>query len=66
MTSADLLKEMRLKKAAERLKQPFMAVADVAFSVGFNDRKYFSKELRQQFEMSPSAFIRCPSTERLM
>ena len=54
---ADLIKEMRLKKAAELLKQPSMSVADVAFSVGFNDRKYFSKEFRKQFEMSPSEFI---------
>lgn len=54
---ADLIKEMRLKKAAELLKQRSMSVADVAFSVGFNDRKYFSKEFRKQFEMSPSEFI---------
>lgn len=53
---ADLIKEMRLKKAAELLKQPSMSVADVAFSVGFNDRKYFSKEFKKQFEMSPSEF----------
>jgi signal transduction histidine kinase/ligand-binding sensor domain-containing protein/CheY-like chemotaxis protein len=54
---ADLIKEMRLKKAAELFKQTSMSVADVAFSVGFNDRKYFSKEFRKQFEMSPSEFI---------
>jgi signal transduction histidine kinase/ligand-binding sensor domain-containing protein/DNA-binding response OmpR family regulator len=54
---ADLIKEMRLKKAAELFKQTSLSVADVAFSVGFNDRKYFSKEFRKQFEMSPSEFI---------
>jgi len=54
---ADLIKEMRLKKAAELLTKTSMSVADVAFSVGFNDRKYFSKEFKKQFEMSPSEFI---------
>ncbi|MBT1687633.1 hybrid sensor histidine kinase/response regulator transcription factor [Dawidia soli] len=60
---ADLIKEMRLKKAAELLKQPSMSVADAAFSVGFNDRKYFSKEFRKQFEMSPSEFIDAHQTK---
>jgi signal transduction histidine kinase/ligand-binding sensor domain-containing protein/DNA-binding response OmpR family regulator len=54
---ADLIKEMRLKKAAELFRQTSLSVADVAFSVGFNDRKYFSREFRKQFEMSPSEFI---------
>ncbi|HTF18547.1 MAG TPA: two-component regulator propeller domain-containing protein [Chryseolinea sp.] len=54
---ADLIKEMRLKKAAKLFKQTAMSVADVACSVGFNDRKYFSKEFRKQYEMSPSKFI---------
>lgn len=54
---ADLIKEMRLKKAAQLFKQSTMTVADVAFAVGFNDRKYFSKEFRKQFELSPSKFI---------
>ncbi len=34
-----------------------MTVADVAFAVGFNDRKYFSREFRKQYELSPSKFI---------
>lgn len=54
---ADLIKEMRLKKAAKLFKQTTMSVADVAYSVGFNDRKYFSKEFRKQYELSPSKFI---------
>jgi AraC-like DNA-binding protein len=54
---ADLIKEMRLKKAAKLFKQTTLSVADVACSVGFNDRKYFSKEFRKQYEMSPSKFI---------
>jgi ligand-binding sensor domain-containing protein/signal transduction histidine kinase/AraC-like DNA-binding protein len=54
---ADLIKEMRLKKAAELFRQTSMSIADVAFAVGFNDRKYFSKEFKKQFNLSPSEFI---------
>ncbi len=54
---ADLIKEMRLKKAAELLKNNSVSIADVAFSVGFNDRKYFSKEFRKRFKISPSEYI---------
>lgn len=54
---ADLIKEMRLKKAARLFQQTTMSVADVACSVGFNDRKYFSKEFRRQYQVSPSKFI---------
>lgn len=54
---ADLIKEMRLKKAAQLFKQTSMSIADVAFAVGFNDRKYFSKEFKKQFNLSPSEYI---------
>jgi DNA-binding response OmpR family regulator len=54
---ADLIKEMRLKRASELLKQPAISVADAAFAVGFSDRKYFSKEFRKKFNLSPSEFI---------
>ncbi|HPH46012.1 MAG TPA: two-component regulator propeller domain-containing protein [Chryseolinea sp.] len=54
---ADLIKDMRLKKAAELFRQTSMTIADVAFAVGFNDRKYFSKEFKKQFNLSPSEFI---------
>lgn len=59
MSIADFIKSVRLKKAAELLKQSGdnISIAEVAYRVGFSDRKYFSKEFRKQFGVSPTAFI---------
>ncbi|MBC7654107.1 MAG: response regulator, partial [Oligoflexus sp.] len=54
---ADLIKQIRLKKAAELFKQNSYSVAEVAYMVGFNDRKHFSKEFKKYFELSPTEFI---------
>ncbi|MFN0257756.1 hybrid sensor histidine kinase/response regulator transcription factor [Pedobacter ureilyticus] len=57
LSVADLIKTVRLKQAAYLLEQNQMGIADIAFAVGFNDRKYFSKEFKKQYEMSPSEYI---------
>jgi len=57
LSVADLIKSIRLKKAALLLVQNQMSIAEVAFAVGFNDRKYFSKEFKKLYEMSPSDYI---------
>ncbi|MCS3799421.1 two-component regulator propeller domain-containing protein [Niastella sp. OAS944] len=59
MSIADFIKSVRLKKAAELLRQPGndISIAEVAYRVGFSDRKYFSKEFRKQFGQSPTEFI---------
>jgi DNA-binding response OmpR family regulator len=59
MSIADFIKSVRLKKAAELLKQSGddPSIAEVAYRVGFSDRKYFSKEFRKQFGLSPTEFI---------
>lgn len=57
MTTADFIKSTRLKHAAQLLSQRQLSVAEVAYSVGFNDRKYFSREFRKQFGKSPSEYV---------
>lgn len=57
LSVADLIKTVRLKQAAYLLEQNQMSIADVAFAVGFNDRKYFSKEFKKQYELSPTEYI---------
>lgn len=54
---ADLIKQMRLKKAAELFKQTTYPISEVAYMVGFSDRKHFSKEFKKQFDVSPSEYI---------
>ncbi len=57
MAITDFIKSVRLKRAAQLLKQRKLNISEVAYSVGFNDRKYFSKEFKKQFGKSPSEFI---------
>lgn len=53
----DLIRSTRLKKAEMLLKQRKMTISEVAFTVGFNDPKYFSKSFRQQYGKTPSEYI---------
>ena len=57
MTIIDFIKSLRLKRAAQLLAQQKLHIGEVAYSVGFNDRKYFSKEFKKQFGKSPSEYI---------
>ncbi|WP_158994206.1 hybrid sensor histidine kinase/response regulator transcription factor [Mucilaginibacter sp. L196] len=57
MTITDFIKSIRLKQAASMLTQNKLTVAEVAYSVGFNDRKYFSKEFKKQFGQTPSGYV---------
>jgi len=56
MSVNDFVKSLRLKKAARLLLETDLTVYEVAYSVGYNDRKYFSKEFKKQFGTLPSAF----------
>lgn len=57
LSVANFIKNVRLQKAAVLLHEGKLSISETAFSVGFNDRKYFSKEFRKQFGKSPSAFV---------
>lgn len=56
LSITDFIKSQRLKRAAQLLSENKLNIADVAYSVGFNDRKYFSKEFRKQFGVAPSDY----------
>ncbi|WP_345949746.1 two-component regulator propeller domain-containing protein [Mucilaginibacter sp. PAMB04274] len=57
MSISDFIKSVRLKQAAALLVQNKLTIAEVAYAVGFNDRKYFSKEFKKQFGKSPSDYV---------
>jgi len=52
------LRNIRLMRAAESLRDPDNRVTDVAFSSGFNDSNYFSRQFRSFFGMSPRHYRR--------
>ena len=55
---ANLIKSVRLKKAAEIFKNTSFPVSEVAYMVGFNNRKHFSKEFKKVYNASPSEYKR--------
>lgn len=56
MSVNDFIKSIRLKRAAQLLSQSSMHINEVAFNVGYNDRKYFSKEFKKHFRVTPSEY----------
>jgi signal transduction histidine kinase/ligand-binding sensor domain-containing protein/DNA-binding NarL/FixJ family response regulator len=57
LSPSDFLKSMRLKKAAFLLMDGQLSINEIASLVGFNDRKYFSKEFKKLHGKSPSEMI---------
>lgn len=58
LSITDFIKSQRLKRAAQLLSEHQLNISEVAYAVGFNDRKYFSKEFRKQFDVAPSEYAR--------
>ncbi|WP_304063518.1 hybrid sensor histidine kinase/response regulator transcription factor [Pedobacter glucosidilyticus] len=56
LSITDFIKSVRLKRAAQLLEDNQLSIAEIAYSVGFNDRKYFSKEFKKQFGKAPSDY----------
>lgn len=52
----DLIKEFRLRKAAELLAGTDMSMTEIAYKVGFRDSGYFSKCFRKKYDVSPRDF----------
>lgn len=53
----EFLRSLRLKRAAVLLSKSQMNVSEIAFQVGFNDPKYFSKHFKNEFGVLPSKYI---------
>ncbi|MBO9613378.1 MAG: helix-turn-helix domain-containing protein [Dyadobacter sp.] len=52
----DFLKSIRLKRAAQLLQSQKMTIYEVAYAVGYDDRKYFSREFKKQFGKTPTEY----------
>lgn len=55
-TPNEYIRVIRLRKAAELLKEGEKNVSEVAYAVGFDNPYYFSKCFKEQFGMPPSQY----------
>jgi YesN/AraC family two-component response regulator len=53
----EFVRSLRLKRAALLLTKSQMNISEIAFQVGFNDPKYFSKHFKNEFGVLPSKYI---------
>ncbi|MGD9928471.1 MAG: two-component regulator propeller domain-containing protein [Mangrovibacterium sp.] len=52
----DFINSFKLKKAVVLIRENKQPISDIAFQVGFNDPKYFSRIFKKFYGMSPSEF----------
>lgn len=56
-TPIEFIRGIRLKRAAQLLSRSRMNVSEVAYQVGFNNPKYFSRYFKEEFGVLPSNFM---------
>jgi len=59
----ELIRKIRLHKAAELLLRGDLNIAQVTYEVGFSDLQYFRMCFKDEFEMTPSQYIRANSKD---
>ncbi|MCC6460773.1 MAG: response regulator [Saprospiraceae bacterium] len=55
-TPIEFIRVIRLKRAAQLLEKSQLTVAEVAYKVGFNNPKYFSRYFRDEYGLLPAAY----------
>jgi YesN/AraC family two-component response regulator len=56
-TPGDLIRRIRLNKAAELIKQKFGNLSEIALEVGYNNPAHFSEAFKRQFGVAPSQYL---------
>jgi ligand-binding sensor domain-containing protein/signal transduction histidine kinase/DNA-binding response OmpR family regulator len=56
MSANDFVKSLRLKRATELLQENRYTVYEIAYMVGYENSKYFSREFKKQFGVTPSEY----------
>ena len=55
-TPIEFIRVIRLKRAAQLLRESQLHVSEVAYEVGFNNPKYFSRYFKDEFGVLPSVY----------
>ena len=57
LAPVDTVKEMRLTKSVELLKNTDMTISEIAFAVGFKEAGYYGKCFRKKYDQTPSEYL---------
>lgn len=52
----DFIRDLRLQKAAEMIRQKADTITQIGYAVGFNDQSYFSKSFKREFGETPTEY----------
>jgi len=53
----EFIRSIRIKRAAQLLEKSGMTIAEIAYDVGFNNPKNFTKYFKEEFKVLPSKYI---------
>lgn len=56
LTVSEFIREIRLKRGEQLILKKSGSIAEIAYQVGFNDPKYFSKCFKIQFGVTPAQY----------
>lgn len=54
----NFIRKIRLKRAVQLMKTNEYRISEIAYNVGFQDPKYFTKIFKKEFKMTPSEYIK--------
>lgn len=57
LAPVDLVKEIRLNKSIELLKNTDMTISEIAFTVGFKEAGYYGKCFRKKYNQTPTEYM---------
>jgi len=57
LAPVDFVREYRIQKAVQMLEAGETNISQIAYSVGINDTKYFSRCFKQRFGVNPSEYL---------
>lgn len=55
-TPTEFIREIRLRRAEQLLRESQLSVSEVAYKVGFNNPRYFSKYFKEMYGIMPSQY----------
>ncbi|MBN2612680.1 MAG: response regulator [Bacteroidales bacterium] len=62
-TPIEFIRIIRLRRAAQLLEKSQLSVSEVAYQVGFNNPKYFTKYFKSEFKLLPSEYASSKQTK---